>query len=445
MIAIAMDEILQVRMKTKKNGKVTGFLVGLAVDAIVVAVAASSEPTTTRSPPITSTGSGGEFSCPFVYSFDGEDHVLDSETFGGAIFRAAQRTDVDNLDHIEEVGGKYRLRLANELQETQYVDEFKLLVVDHAPGTAVVPSFDGSLHVLSSPLALRQAIDFAGHDVTRLVHSTDDDVWASNPFGRDPEVKAEARDGLELTFPRPPDASYVKLAFNVQNTGWASYLQGQLLELHGHGLDDWYALMNSSESARDALTKAMIREGMLLTQLWNGSEWETANFVWEVGPMVAKDQVVVLDIRDVPGEDLHVRLESTAGFWIVNSVRADYGPDGGIEVCELTSSVARNHRGEDVSDLLRATDDRHYAMPTTQDWAELVFTAPPRKPGLDRSVLLASTGYYTIHVASEDEPQPALIDELLNVPGAYGQFTLRLLEERMALARVPAEELRVGL
>jgi hypothetical protein len=54
------------------------------------------------------------------------------ETFGGAIFHAAQRTDVDNLDHLAEVGGAYRVKLTNELQETQYVDELKLLVVDHA-------------------------------------------------------------------------------------------------------------------------------------------------------------------------------------------------------------------------------------------------------------------------------------------------------------------------
>lgn len=425
-IKVAMDEVLQVRTKTKKKGKITGFLIGLTVDVVLVAIAASAD----TSPKSTSGGGGDCYSCPFVYSFDGENYVLDSETFGGALFRAAQRTDVDNLDHVKEVGGEYLLRLANELPETQYVDELKLLVVDHPPGTSVLPSFDGSLHVLSSPHPPREALDFAGHDVTHLVHSTDDDAWASNPFGRDPTVKSEARDGLELTFPRPPDASSVKLALNVQNTLWASHVQGQLLALHGRRLQDWYDLMNASQPARDTLTKAMIREGMLLAKLWNGSEWETAGFVWEVGPVLPKDQIVVLDLRDVPGEELRVRLESTAGFWIVNSVQADYEADPVVEVREVAFTEARDWRGEDVGGLLRSNDGRHYVMAAERDWADLVFPVPPPRPSLDRSTLLKSTGYYTIHVTSEGEPRSDLLARLLSEPGAYGQFTLQLLNER---------------
>jgi hypothetical protein len=421
---VAIDSIQQIHQFAGKGyGALTGFLVGAAIDAAVVMITLSS-----LDFPTGLSGENGSMSCPFVYSFDGRQYVLDSETFGGAIFRAAQRTDVDNLDHLAELAGTYRVKLTNELQETQYVDELKLLVVDHPRNTRIIPSFSGSMHTFSSLLSPSQASDFRGNEVRALVTAKDDQVWVSNPFGRNPENKAEVRDGLLLEFPRPANATAAKLLCNVQNTLWASYLQGQLLALHGRELPNWYALMNSSATARAALAQAMIREGMLQIKLWNGTSWQDAGFVWEVGPSVPKDQAVWLDLKNIPGESLRIKLESTAGFWMINHVAIDYTPDTEIKVTELAPVQAFDHLHREVREVLTNNDGRYYEMPTTQDWAELVFAAPPSTKGYQRSVLLKSAGYYEIHVSAEGKPQRELLAKLMTEPGAYGQYTLRLLQ-----------------
>jgi hypothetical protein len=292
-----------------------------------------------------------------------------------------------------------------------------------------------------------KAIDFSGVNVLDLVKAKDDRFWMSNPFGLDPESKAQARDGLILEFTRPKGAEFVKLAFNVQNTLWAAYLQSQILKLQGRELEKWYALMNSSVEAREALKKAMIREGMLLIKLWDGETWKTSGFVWEVGPSVAKGQVAWLDIHDIPGEVLRIQLESTAGFWMVNSVQADYTTDNNIplHITELSPTQAIDHLGRDLQETLGAIDDRYYAMPTTDDWAELTFKAPAQKTEFDRSFVLKGTGYYTIHVSAEGEPQRDLIAKLMTEPGAFGQYTLRLLngyvsQAHSAMAKLEQKE-----
>ena len=138
-----------------------------------------------------------------VYSFNASSYILDSETYGGAPFKAAERTDYDNLDYVLPVDGKYHLRMTNELPETQYTDEIKLIVVDHPRGTNVIPESHGSIHTISSPVAPLSATDFDGQDVAKLIAKKDELFWESNPFSKNPEIPDELRDGLILEFPRP--------------------------------------------------------------------------------------------------------------------------------------------------------------------------------------------------------------------------------------------------
>ncbi len=42
--------------------------------------------------------------------------------------------------------------MANELDETQYTDELKLLVVDHPSTAEIIPDAAGKLHTLSAPV-----------------------------------------------------------------------------------------------------------------------------------------------------------------------------------------------------------------------------------------------------------------------------------------------------
>jgi hypothetical protein len=434
---VAMDQVYQIDVKAKKTGAKTGFIAGAIIDVIVIAVAATSGDS--ESKPTTQEPGDVMCGCPFIYSYDGEGYVLDSEAFGGSIFEAAKRTDLGKLDNLRETNGICRLKIVDELEEIDYIDEVKLLAVDHPKGTEVVSSLSGELHTLSDPQAPISAVDWRGNNVLDLVEEKDDRFWVSNPFGRNPEMKAQARDGFDLQLPRPRNAPFVKLSLNVQNTLWAAHLQSHFLELHGNQLNDWYQLMNSSVEDREKFQKVMIREGMLLIKLWNGDDWQTRDFVWEVGANVFRDQVVRLDIGDIPGDVLRVRLECPPGFWMVNSVQADYTPDLPLQITEISPSEATDHLGGDLRQILQSLDDRYHVM-HTQDWAELAFPVPPRKQTLLRSYALKSAGYYIINVPVDGPPQAELIERFMTEPFAFGQYTLQLLNGYLASAFASSQE-----
>jgi len=429
---VPSDQVRQVVVPAKRHGKLAGFLIGAVIDAVVIAVIASDDPP----PPPPDT----YYSCPFVYSHDGRGFVLEAEVFGGAIFEKAQRVDWAALPRLRDSQGAYRVKLTNELPETQYVDALSLVVVDHAVGSRIVPTLSGEILELRAPQPAARAADLAGWNVLDLLARPDGRSWISNPFGRDPDDRNQLRDGVVLEFDRPKGASGAALALTVRNTAWASYLLGQLLELPGREIDAWYATLDASPAARKRLLDAMQREAMLLVSVWDGSAWVPAGVVSAVGPSVSRGQALRLDLRGIPGDRLRVKLDSTAGLWQVDDVVIDFAALP-LRASELAVATAQDQDGRDVRDLLAFNDARRYTMPSHRDWAELRFTAPPPVQGRQRSVLVKSSGYYQIHVSARGAPQAALLDRLLDEPGAYGQYTLRLLNEhsrhalRMAGAR----------
>ena len=113
------------------------------MDGIIIAEIAHSTPQPTTPPPQT------YVSCPNVYSFDGTRQVLEGDAFPGATFTALQRSDRLALGHLDPSDGLGRVRLADELEEIEFVDEAKLLAVDGPESATVVPVPAGGFKALS--------------------------------------------------------------------------------------------------------------------------------------------------------------------------------------------------------------------------------------------------------------------------------------------------------
>jgi len=359
------------------------------------------------------------FSCPLVYSWDGSGWRLDSGTFGGAIMRALQRTDVDNLDHLVAIDGKLRLRVSNELRETDHVDRLQLLVVDHPAGTRVVPDHRGAFHVVRRPAPPVAAHDFEGQDVLQSVRSADGQGWESRRVLRDPS--RSVRDGLVLRFIRPAGASAAHLVLEGNNTPWSAALMGEWVAARGADVEAWYDSLNANRQLAHMLGQRVAQEAFLQVWLRTGEGWTRQGLFWEAGPEISKRQVMHLDLGSAQGDTVEVRLEAPPAFWWVDAVFLEAARYERISVHRVSAMTGVAHDGIDPLTGLAAIDGRYLTLETGQ-WAELTFAAPPPAPGAtERSYMLSSTGWYKIQTPPLATADAALLAQVETQPGGLSR------------------------
>jgi hypothetical protein len=415
---IDLSSIQSVQMK-----KGDYYLTALGIGVVGIAAWLTIGMTTAPSPPPSE-------SCPFIYSFDGQHYVFDAEPYGGAICQGLERTEWCGLEHLRETNGLYRVLIANELDETQYTDELKLIVVDHPIGVRVAPDAAGKIHTFAQPLAPLSAVQNREKDIFSLVFERDFKVWESRYEDKPSLRKEDLREELIFEFAKPRDAQKAKLLVNASTDFWGSRVAKEFLTLFGNKISDWYLDVNARGPEFQKVMSWYLREELYLLQVKveTPSGWKPRGIIYGGGPFVSEDKAYVLDIGDVPGETLRIKLTPPTQFWNIDFLAVDYSEDMEVDVMEIAPASLGAWNDPVVCELLEAKDDRYFIMPRTGDSAELVFPSPARMPGFDRSILLKASGYYDIHLEAQNEPQTDLIKTILAEPGSTLEYALRVYE-----------------
>ena len=430
--AVALSDVRSVEVQRVNAGKTALLIGGVGLTALVV-IAAASDPG-----PFKSSGSGDHpaVSCPLVYSWTGTSWRLDSGTFGGAVAPALARTDVDNLMYATPVDGLLRLRVANELKETDYLDAISVLAVDHAPELTVAPGGDGQVYALGKIERPLSAVDNRGGNALARVAEPDGWGWESSPSNRDTSKVTDIRDGIELAFPKPASAD-ARLVVDGHNTPWAAHLTQELIAAHGRETRAWYDSLTAYPALARGLAEMMMREAFLEVSVWSGGKWERQGYVWEAGPEIVKRQVFPLDLSGVEGDTVRIRLESAPSFWLIDHVALGAAESGSIHVRELQAESAADQSGADIAPLINSLDRRHYVMENGIS-AELSFLVPDVPAGRVRSYLVRSTGWYRIHAPETKAPDIALLHRVHHEPfGASRASVARMNDAVGALGARP--------
>jgi hypothetical protein len=422
-VRIPMEDLSHVVVERRESdgGKTALFVIGVAITGIALIAliaAASAEPD-----PQPSTES-----CPFIYSWDGNTYVLDAEPYGGATTRGLERDDFTELEHLVASDGVYRLRVANELEETQHTNQFELWAIDHAPGVRVVPDVDGNLYALEQLVAPVAATDGAGRDLLPWLASTDFAIWEPLPETGE-EVSSRRR--VVLEFDRPDGADRARLVARVATGLWGSHMIREMLAIRGERLDDWYRWVDEDPAAREMIRAWSLREELFELKVWveEPTGWELRGLLPGGGPYVSDDRVVELDVSRVKGDRLRIRLDPPAGFWALNSFAVNWGGDEPFELTRLAPVEARDAANVDLVGLLSGADDRYHVMEETGQEISVVFEAPPPVPDLDRTLILHSRGYYRLRGVGTGSGDPGLVTQIEWIPGAVHRFSAEAFAE----------------
>jgi hypothetical protein len=103
-------------------------------------------------------------SCPYLYTWNGTSYVLDNDIipFKGP---SLENTDYYRIQQpLKPEDGYYKVRIAEELPETSYLDSVKLITVDHPAAVEVYPDLKGNMFNISNPRPLVSCVDSYGND-----------------------------------------------------------------------------------------------------------------------------------------------------------------------------------------------------------------------------------------------------------------------------------------
>jgi hypothetical protein len=420
---LAIDQVQRYWIEKKQisAGRTAALVVGITAGVVIVTAAVllhEANKTTTPAPSTTGTPTQ---SCPFVYSWDGTRYVFDAEPYGGAIARGLEKDDYSELGELREDAGLYKLRMTNEVDETQMTNLTELWVVDHPAGTRVVADIKGTLHTVSSPQQLLSARDAEGHDLLPWLRATDHAIWEPPSV---PDAAGNLRGDITMTFPKPANATQVKLIANAATGLWGSYMIKKMVELRGRQVGRFYTAVDHSQSARNQLNAWEEREELYKLKVYveEPSGWVVRGILPGTGPYMSKDRILPLDVSHIKGDTLRIRIHPPAGFWALNSFVADYSKDQPIDVQTLKPATAQDLAGNSVLADLVSADNRYLAMPNIGDTADFTFGAPPRKEGTEREVILHTRGYYKLHVDGTGAPDKKTLNAFEKVPDSAARF-----------------------
>ena len=389
-----------------------------------------------------------EGSCPYLYAWDGNEFRFITDILGSAPLglpiaqgRYIEADPVEwvwigNEQTFREKDGVFQLRITEELREVLYLDEVKLVVVDHEPGTEVhstnkllpaSPFPEGELMSLHEEHPLLRAEDLEGRDVTSALRTVEGQR-VSPPRLRSPQLRGLAEPyGWILDF----GAIDVDQSLVLVMNGWLRF---------GGGMANIAASLEPSLPFPFPTLEAEVAPGV----------WSPVDVV--VGAPSGKTKTILVDLSGkLPANTMRLRLKSAFEIhWDrialmekkpnpqtritqVASSKADLRFRGFSRLKELTpdwpltpdyDQVTTNSvwtiipagwctRYGDVSELIQSRDEGLLIM-NSGDELTLEFSAaslPPKAPGSIREFFLYADGWdkdsdFHVKAGTQVEPLP---------------------------------------
>lgn len=402
---IPVNSVTEIRIiKNVGSGGIAALvLVGLV---FIIAISAL---TYTPPPPSPSTSS-----CPFVYVNDGENYYFQGEIFGGAIGANLCRDDYMPLPMLKSNAGQYYLTLSNELQERQYTDLAELMLVEHPEGTQVLVDQSGRAQLFKQQLSPISAESYNGNNLQPLLENKDQLAYSFND-------EDFARNGVELKFDKPEGAQKANLLLNAKNSIWVDQVLDAYFRKFGNKFDTWME-KQSKRPTEDRLQS--IRKGDLPLSIYlkKQGEWQLLDHLFSVGPLAARDLVVPIDLTGLSGHKIELKIETGFMFWDLDYAAVDFTPASAVSTIFIQPKLAMDQNQHNWATTLQSADQNFLPQKNTGEFTEIIYPAPPAKPGMKQTVFLHSRGYYELIRNYEGEPK---VKELkrFRTPGAFSEFS----------------------
>lgn len=359
-------------------------------------------------------------SCPFVSAYNGESYDLQGELFGGALYPSSERADYVPLK-IKPVNGEYIIRISNELEERQYTNFAKLLVVSHDKNVRALTDLQGNIYTVASTIAPIKAVVNEKQDVTTSVIAQD---FLFSAF--DDTTSKENINSLVLTFNKTSETKRAKLLLQLKNSYWFDYLYGEFNKAFGSYYNKW--VKKESKVPASEHDKWSVEQHIpMQVSVKTATGWREVCSIKSIGPLMNREVLIPIYLKEVNGNNLQVRLTTGFMFWELDYAGVDYSPDLPYTLNTLDPYEALDEKGKSVLESLKNDDHLWLDQPYPGKSAVLKYKLERPDSSETTSVILYTKGYYQPVRDYRGKPELAFLREFRK-PGAFANFSRQRFE-----------------
>ena len=283
----------------------------------------------------------------------------------------------------------------------------------------------GKIHTITDPVPASGIQTLAGTDVSEMVNKADDIAYPFNATAG----TTHTMDGVILQFDKPADCNRGKLIIRAKNSLWLEHVTAEFHSIFGGKYEKFSK--RQSERPADFLRQMMFNQGIPLSvSVEKDAGWAPSDYYEIAGPMAFRDDVLEIDLSEIKGETVRIKMESGFMFWELDYAAMDFTADQPVTVTTVSAQEATDENGLDISTLIRTDDNSYYVQPEIGNEAILTFPVPKYGSG-NQTVFLESKGYY--HILREQEGRPDIqMAKTFRTPGRMQQFSREIYDRLVA-------------
>jgi hypothetical protein len=143
----------------------------------------------------------------------------------------------------------------------------------------------------------------------------------------------------------------------------------------------------------------------MMVYVERNGKWEFADYFAHTGNTASRDMIMELDIADIEGSEIKIKLETVYRFWNLDFGAIDFSENDFSTTTILNPEKAFKTDGSDQTKYLNAVD-KNYTYLKPEEEINLEYQPASSNGDKINSYFLVSTGYY--HNLKKYEGSPKL-------------------------------------
>ena len=340
-------------------------------------------------------------SCPTVYSFDGEKYTLEAECFSYSVSPSIETDDLDRIDHGKVINGDFVLNIRNEALETHYINQMKLLAVDHPKEYEPFPANRKFLERKDQIILFGQESDIikatskSGQNVAALLTARDEKWYRSAASTVQELSKRVTRDWVEVATEVPEGAKIMNVAIRFRNTLFHTIVFYDLL-LDGEGVRgiDWMGVDMADPIYLSSLYDWYQKYFGIDVQLWDKDGYEQKIHIDDTGPIAWRQ--VAFELPVPRGQEVRIRFEFLADNVMLDwvGISFDTSPEFTIRELDCQEIIDNNGKRNKIDPSTIKLSDNQYLITSPAESYFINFEVEDERNGMKRTYFLKSRGFY---------------------------------------------------